>query len=630
MLIGNVISSDMVFPVRAWEEGPNDIAELPDVKDSPHIGRCAIALLIGLLILPMHARATDVRLVAPGAAESLTDRLRAGSLTLETARRKQSLPQDLLAAARADYARLIGVLFEAGRYGPTVQINVDGREAAAIPPLEAPDRIDRIQISVNPGPAFLFDRAELAPLAPGTELPAGFRRGALARADTIRDAAIAGIDGWRATGHAKAEVRDRAITADHARQALDARITLSPGPRLRFGTLIPQGQSRVRPGRIRQIAGLPEGKTFDPEEVERAATRLRRTGTFQSVAMQEAETPAPDGTLDIDAKVVDAKPRRVGFGAELSSLEGLTLSGFWLHRNLLGGAERLRINAEVGGIGGDSGGLDYLFRTRFERPATFTPDTSLYVEGELAEEDEPDYRERRARLGAGVSHIFSETLKGEAGIAYQYTEIDDDLGSRTIEHLLFPTALTWDTRDDPLDARKGVYLAVEATPFQGLDQGVSGARLYTDARTYLGIDANETVILAARAQMGAVSGAGLTEVPPDMLFFSGGAGTVRGQPYQSLAVDLGGGNRLGGRSFFALSGEVRADLKGKFGAVAFADTGFVGQDSWGTENGDWHSGAGLGLRYETGIGPIRVDVATPLDDDAGTDFELYIGIGQAF
>ena len=626
----------MAFLVRAWEERPNTIAELPDVKDSLHIRHCAMALLIGLLILPMGARATEVHLVAPGVGESLTNRLRAGSLTLETASRKQSTPQDILAAARADYARLIGVLFEAGRYGPSVQINVEGREAAAIPPLEAPDQIERIQITVDPGPAFLFDRAEVTPLAPGTELPAGFRRGALARADTIRGATTAGIDGWRATGHAKAEVRDQSITANHAQQALDAQITLTPGPRLRFGALIPQGESRVRPGRIHQIAGLPEGETFDHEKVERAATRLRRTGTFQSVAMQEAETPGPDDTLDINAKVVDAKPRRIGFGAELSSLEGLTLSGFWLHRNLLGGAERLRIDAEVGGIGGiggiggDSGGIDYLFKTRFERPATFSPDTSLYIEGEVAEEDEPDYRERRVRLGAGVSHIFSDSLKGDAGIAYQYTEIDDDLGSRTIEHLLFPTALTWDTRDDPLDARGGLYFAVEATPFQGLDQGVSGARLYTDARTYLGIDANDTVILAARAQIGSVTGAGLTEVPPDMLFFSGGAGTVRGQPYQSLAVDLGAGNRLGGRSFFALSGEVRADLKGNFGAVAFADTGFVGQDSWGTENGDWHSGAGLGLRYDTGIGPIRVDLATPLDDDAGQDFELYIGIGQAF
>jgi len=600
------------------------------VNDSPLIRAFVTVLLLGLWALPQDARATEYRLSAPGAGDSLTEKLSGGSLTLETAGRDDVTPQDILAAARADYARLIGVMYEAGRYGPIISIKIDGREASAIPPLEAPARIDEVFISVDPGPAFLFDRAEMAPLAPGTDLPDGFRRGALARAKTIRRASEAGIDGWRAIGHAKAQVTGETITADHAKQALDVSIDLTPGPRLRFGELIPQGKSRVRRDRIREIAGLPEGEVFDPEELDRAGTRLRRTGAFQSVALQEAAMADPDGTLDIGAQIVDAKPRRIGFGAELSSLEGLSLSGFWLHRNLLGGAERFRLDAEVGGIGGDSGGLDYQLKTRFERPATLTPDTSLYLEGELAEEDEPDYRERRAIVGAGLRHVFSDNLIGEAGIAYQYTDIDDDLGSRTIEHILFPTLLTWDTRDDPLDARNGLYFSVEATPFVGVDQSGSGMRLYTDARGYLALDPNDRIIFAARAQLGSVNGADMTEVPPGMLFFSGGAGTVRGQPYQSLAVDLGGGNRLGGRSFLALSGEIRADLKGKFGAVAFADTGFVGQDSWGTRNGNWHSGAGLGLRYDTGIGPIRVDIATPLDDDTGQDFELYIGIGQAF
>ena len=137
--------------------------------------------------------------------------------------------------------------------------------------------------------------------------------------------------------------------------------------------------------------------------------------------------------------------------------------------------------------------------------------------------------------------------------------------------------------------------------------------------------------LAARAQAGSVAGAAISDIPPGMLFFSGGAGTVRGQSYQSLAVDLGGGQRVGGRSFLGFSGEVRADVGGKFQAVAFADTGFIGEDAWGIENGDWHSGAGLGARYATGVGPIRVDVAhPPLGSDAGQDFEIYIGIGQAF
>ena len=115
-----------------------------------------------------------------------------------------------------------------------------------------------------------------------------------------------------------------------------------------------------------------------------------------------------------------------------------------------------------------------------------------------------------------------------------------------------------------------------------------------------------------------------------MLFFSGGAGTVRGQGYQSLAVDLGGGLTAGGRSFIGASAELRAKVTDVWSVVAFYDAGFIGEESFADGNGDWHFGAGLGVRYNTGIGPIRLDLATPVGAGSGSNIEFYIGIGQAF
>jgi translocation and assembly module TamA len=135
-----------------------------------------------------------------------------------------------------------------------------------------------------------------------------------------------------------------------------------------------------------------------------------------------------------------------------------------------------------------------------------------------------------------------------------------------------------------------------------------------------------------------VLGAGLFGTPREYLFYSGGGGTVRGQPFQSLGVESscegrrGGGPgcviRTGGLSFAALSLEARLKLSGAIGAVAFADAGFVARDLFG--DGDWHAGAGLGLRYDTGIGPIRLDLALPVAGKTGAGLQLYIGIGQAF
>lgn len=581
----------------------------------------------------LSATATEVTLNAPGVPRGFADTLRGASLSIATAGRDDTTPQDLLAAAKADYARLIGVLYAAGHYSSTLTITVDGREAAAITPLSAPDRIERITLDVTPRQAFTFSRAVVAPQAPGTRLPEGFAPGATARGDLIAAAARAGVDGWRAQGHAKADIAGRMITADHRDATLEARVTLDPGPRLTFGDLLidPQGQpGRVRPGRIRAIAGLPTGAVFDPEKAKRAADRLRRSGAFRSVALREADAPRPDGALDFQVQVVDAKRRRVGAGAELSSLGGLMLSGFWLHRNLLGGAERLRLDAEVAGIGGESGGMDFSLGARLERPATFTPDTSLFTQARLESVDEPDYKERNAQVGAGLSHIFSKTLSGEAGIAYRLSDIEDDLGARQVQHLLVPASLTLDKRDDPLDAKAGHYLSVETTPFVGLDTS-SGLRLFADARVYRSFGAGNGVTLAGRAQLGSLGFAPIIDVPPEMLFYSGGAGTVRGQGYRTLGVSLPGVGEVGGRSFMAFTAEIRADVWRNLQAVAFADTGFIGEDALGGGIGRWHSGAGIGGRYKTSVGPLRVDLATPVDgDDMGSTLELYIGIGQAF
>ncbi|ALG92069.1 MULTISPECIES: autotransporter assembly complex protein TamA [Actibacterium] len=591
-------------------------------------GRCAVAIVIagwaGM------ASGTEVRLTVSGAGQGLEGDLRAASLVVSTAEDEKANPQDLLSAARADYARLVGVLYGAGYYSPVVHIIVDGAEAAVIPPYGAPARIDTIALSVTTGPRFAFSRARLAPLAPGTELPEAFAAGKTAESGVIVDAVTAGIDGWRAQGHAKAAPAGQSLVADHATNTLDADIRLAPGPRLTFGRLTLSGTTRMREERVRAIAGLPSGETFSPDALERSATRLRRSGVFRSVTLNEAATPGPDGTLDIEAALVDDKKRRLGVGAELSSLEGLRLSTFWLHRNLMRGGERLRIDAEAGGIGGESGGTDYRLGANITRPATFGPDTSLSVFGNLEELDEPEYFEHKFEFGFGLSRQISDDLTVGAGVTYRYSEVEDALGDRSFNHITFPLFATRDKRDDRLNASNGTYVHLAATPFVGIDNSTSGAQIVADTRVYRGFGADDRTVLAARVQLGSVVGASTGEVPPDILFFSGGGGTVRGQPYQSLGVDLPSGDTIGGRGFLGLSTELRVGVTESIGVVGFADAGYVGPDSWPGGSGDWHTGAGLGLRYDTGIGPIRFDIAAPVSGSTGDGVQFYIGIGQAF
>jgi translocation and assembly module TamA len=569
-----------------------------------------------------------------GGSDDLSQAVQGASQVRALQAEGQTNPQDLLAAARADYARILAALYAKGHYSVAINIRVDGREAAAIPALEAPSAISVIEVAVDPGPPFRFGLARVSPLAPETELPKEFRRDAPAVTGAVASAVDVAIRAWRESGHAKAFVASEDVVADHAARRIDADIGLSPGPRLRFGRLEITGEDRMRERRIRKIAGLPEGETFSETELRRAETRLRRTGIFASVALIEDEQITAPDLLGITASVVEQKPRRYSFGVEVASLDGVSLTASWLHRNLLGGGERLGISGEVTNIGSGISGIDYGAEVTLDRPATLTPDTTAGLVLGYSHEDEVDYALDAVTFGLRFSHVFSETLTARAGLTYDYMDGRDPGGTFTFRNLSVPVGVTWDKRDVANNPKTGFYLDAEAKPFAGFGTTGSGLRATLDGRLYRSLGEPGRLVLAARAQAGAVFGSSLLETPRDDLFFSGGGGTVRGQPYRSLGIPVtrGFGPQflIGGKYFLGASVELRAKVSDKIGVVGFADWGSIGLDGFTGGFSESHAGAGLGLRYETGLGPIRFDVAGPISGTTGDGVQIYVGLGQSF
>jgi translocation and assembly module TamA len=591
--------------------------------------RLGKALLVWLLLAPPAWAISDLQFRVNGGSDVLRTELERASLLRQAQSQNVADALEIFSTARAEYGRLIGVFYEQGYYAPQISVRMDGREAADISPLDPPARVRQIVVDMVPGPAFSFGRAQIAPLAEGTTLPAAFVSGAPARSTVIRDATGAAIDQWRAQGHAKASPTAQAITASHPSQSLDVAITLTPGPRLRFGDLRPNGQENVRAERIVEIAGLPTGEVFDPDEIDRAAQRLRATGTFSSAALREAEAANPDGSLDISASVVEALPRRIGAGLEYDTERGGKVTGFWLHRNLLGGAERFRIEGMIDGLGARTGGLDYSLGVEFSRPATFTPDTTLTFEAIAETEKERDFEARRIRADVKLVHRYSDSLtfSGGFGLLAERADFGPGLAIRGDYRLfLVPFDVTYDRRDDERNPRSGYYLNASLTPFFGSSGTGAGFRATADMRGYYPL--GERFILAGRAQLGAVYGPSLLATPRDFLFYSGGGGSVRGQPYRSLGTTTGG-VFSGGKGFAATSLELRMKATETIGLAAFADAGYVSAGTFAGAS-DWHAGAGIGLRYDTAIGPLRLDVGFPVRGGTGQGAQLYLGIGQAF
>lgn len=600
-------------------------------QKTAHFSRVALFAFLLCAASLDRADALEVSVTGP-VSEEMRETLQGGSLLFEQSTSETDVSvQEIVSIAQADYQRLLAVLYDSGYFGAIIDITLDGREASTIEPVNPPTSVARAVIRVTPGRSFRFGRLNAAPLAPGTALPAQFARDETATLGVLKETVSTGIEGWRDEGHAKAQLADQSVTARHDKARIDASLTFDPGPRLRFGPLQVSGNTSVRTERIIEMAGLPEGETYSPQELEDAANRLIRAGAFKSVAMIEADDYNANRMLAVTAKVVETQPRRFGFGAEIATIDGLSLSTYWMHRNLLGGAERLRLEAEIEGIGGETGGTDYRLSARFERPATFNEDTNFYSLAEIEQQDQENFFSRRFSIEAGIERIASEKRRYTLGVGVRRATTRDAFGENDYTLLLFPLGVQFDYRDKKLDARKGYFADVDVAPFVALTGADNGVLSTADFRTYKTFGETKSTTLAFRAQIGSLIGPALSVSPADFLFYSGGGGTVRGQDFESLGVTLPNGNLVGGRSFLGFSGEVRFRSQGALGYVGFVDVGYVGSEVFPDGSGEWHSGAGIGIRYDTTIGPIRFDIATPTSGgEDSANVQIYIGIGQSF
>ena len=584
----------------------------------------------GLLFAAAPAAAQEFKLNVAGDDRELRSTLRRDALSATVAADDASVPQDLIAAARADYQRLLTALYASGYYGGSISIKIDGREAANLPPLFAPQSIGAVEIDVVPGAAFTFGDVGIGLKAGAGSNPEQLARGEIAGSEAIRTGVQSALTEWRELGHAKARVAQQSIIANHARNTLDVQVQLNPGPRLSFSGLNVQGNRAVRADAIRRIAGLPVNDVYSPQAVKNAAQRLRKTGAFSGVALIEEDEIGPNDTLRFTAQVQEAKPRRIGFGLELSTVSGLTVSSYWMHRNAFGGAENIRIEGEIGSLAGETGGTDYQLGATLKIPAIYGPDTSLTTAFEISREDEPDYLLDKASFEINAVRVLSEALTAEVGLGIHRAREETDDGIDVYTLLTLPVSADYDRRDNPTDTKSGYQAVLDFTPFTGIEGATTGASLNADVTAFRSFGEDDRLTLGFHGQLGSVIAADQDEIPAEFLYYSGGGSTVRGHDYNALGISGPMGD-TGGDSFIGVQLEARYNITKSIGVVGFYDYGFVGETSVPGESGAWHSGTGIGVRYQTGIGPIRLDVGTPANGDgAFRSAQIYLGIGQAF
>ena len=604
---------------------------------------------LGLLMLgPDGGRAADPQpyavTIAPTGEAALDQALHDASTLISLHDSAPAGPFALVARARGDLGRFRTALDSFGYYDGAGAMTIAGHplDDPNLPALLADMPAGQpvpVEARLTLGPLFHLGHVTLTGDVPASarellNLPAG----APARAADVvaaRDRLLAGL---RASGHALAKVDDPVATLRPGEQALDVAFPVAAGPRVDLGPIAIAGLGRTNESFVRERLLLHPGERYDPARIEAARQDLASVGVFSTVRIDTPDHLDAEGRLPATVQVTERPLRSVAFGAAYSTDLGGSVSASWTHHNLFGNAEELTLSAAATELGGTAA-----LQPGYNIGATLTlPDWWQRRDQTLtfnvtAVKDYLEAYNRTAYLaGATLARKLSPETTVSVGVQAEQAHIIQEAQNHDYELLQAPLAIQYDSTHNLLDPTHGLRAAANVTPTESFANPAStfviaqvSGSAYLDLAD-LGIAAPGRSVLAVRGLVGVVEGAGTFAIPPDQRFYAGGGGSVRGFRFQSLGPQFPDGNPVGGTSVDVGSVEFRQRFGESYGAVAFVDAGQIGGGGVPFA-GPVLVGAGMGARYYTSFGPIRLDVAVPVTRLPGGDaLEVYIGIGQAF
>jgi translocation and assembly module TamA len=542
---------------------------------------------------------------------------------------QERLPASLAALSKRvddDVARAKDVLASEGYYEAKVETSIN----PDVEPVE-------VVLTVDPGPQYRLSAVEITyqPAEPATPVPiaaadVGLEVGAIAAGAALVEAERRTVRLLQENGYPNAALVERRYLANRDDQTVRAEWTVETGPFAQFGPLTVEGLQEVDPEYVELIADWRPGTIYDIREIERVRQVLSRTALFATITPPPQDNvPIEDGTVPVVFTVTEAPAQSIGIGVFYSTDEQGAGGAFsWEHRNLFGSAERLRIDIE-GSLIRQSAEVD------FRKPAFFALNQSLLANVSVLGNETDAYE---GITGTGILALereFAKYWRVSAGPAFVYTDITRSAINEDGERFLLGggrVALGYDSRDNPLDPTRGLNGTAVVSPFASM-AFTSTQFVIADSSLagYQGVLENDRVVLAARARVGSIVGASNAKVPASQRFYAGGGGSVRGYEFQSIGPLDDDDDPLGGRSLIEVNAEARIKIIEQFGVVPFVDGGQVYEEVYPELDGDLQWAAGLGLRYYSPVGPIRLDVAFPVNPRPVDDlFQFYIAIGQAF
>jgi translocation and assembly module TamA len=513
-------------------------------------------------------------------------------------------------------------------------------DAVVEPRIEPTQQTLQVVLAAEPGRQYRFQSVEL----PGLEA-AGSEAAALRKAFAVQtgDPVIAQnvIDAGTALqvalgeeGFALAEVGEQQVEVDHQTHTASLILPVQPGPVAHFGQISVSGNPPFSPKHIQIIARFDPGDPFKRSKVNDLRRALIATGLVASAEVRVV--PSPDRQIvNVEVHLEPAPMRTVAGELGYGTGEGVRAEASWQHRNFVNpeGALTLR---------GVAGTNEQLVSAEFRRSNFMRRDQVLDLLAVASNVDRDAYRAKTLQLSALIERqsniIWRKKWTWSYGadlIATDERGIFEDLGNKETRTFLIaatPVSLRYDGSNDLLDPTTGFRLGGRISPEISARGGkFTYGRIQIDASAYHPVSGS--VVVAGRVRLGTIVGAKSSDIAPSRRFYSGGGGSVRGYGYQQLGPRDDFGDPIGGRGLAEFALEARVRLKafgGNFGIVPFLDGGTLTSDVT-PDFRKWQLGAGIGVRYYSSFGPIRVDVGTPLNPRSGdAPVAVVVSLGQAF
>jgi translocation and assembly module TamA len=548
---------------------------------------------------------------------------------LEADRKKPANAAQIGRRSSADAALLAELLRSQGYYDAVVEPSTEGAGAGL-----------RIVLTADPGQQYRFASVELPGLEAAGDDAAKLRNSFAVKAgDPViaQDVIAGGVALTRALGEqgfADAKVGDQDIEINHHTHLATLRLPVDPGPVAHFGTIRVSGRPPFSASHVATIARFKPGDQFRRSKVDDLRRALIATTLVANADIQVV--PVDGGrTVDLAVRLEPAPSHTIAGELGYGTGQGARLEASWTDRNFFNpeGALTLR---------GVAGTMEQLAGIQFRRSNFLRRDQVLNLQASASHQKFDAYEARTILLAGNIERqsnfIWQKKWTWTYGGEFLATDergVFNSLGlkdTRTFLIAAIPASLGYDGSDSLLDPTTGFRLSGRISPEVSARSGsFTYARTQFDASAYHPV--SDRVVVAGRIRLGTIVGAGVYDIAPSRRFYSGGGGSVRGYGYQQLGPKDMDGDPIGGRGLaeFALEARIRlSQFGGNFGVVPFFDGGSLTTDAM-PDFTNWRFAAGLGLRYYSSFGPIRIDVGVPLNRQKGDGpVAVTVSLGQAF